>query len=29
MIIFEASVFPDPDSPDITMQVSLEERFIV
>ena len=29
MIILDASVFPEPDSPDMTMQVSFEDRFMV
>ena len=29
MMILEASVFPEPDSPEITIQVSLPDLFIV
>ena len=29
MIILDASVFPEPDSPEITIHVSLADRFIV
>ena len=29
MMILDASVFPEPDSPDITIHVSFDDRFMV
>ena len=29
IIIFDASVFPEPDSPEITIHVSFDARFMV